>query len=90
MSVLMEVRVQPRASKERIASLPGGGWKAYVYAAPVDGKANRAVAELLARSLGLSLSSVVLESGATSKRKRFRIARLTEGEVFSRLGATKS
>ena len=49
MSVLMEVRVQPRASKERIASLPGGGWKAYVYAAPVDGKTSYRVALFFSR-----------------------------------------
>jgi len=41
--------------------------------APEKGKANRAIAALLADALGVSKSSLELVSGATSGRKRFLV-----------------
>ncbi|WP_216822939.1 DUF167 domain-containing protein [Aeromicrobium sp. A1-2] len=46
--------------------------------APVDGKANTALRDFLATSLGLSKSKVVLEKGGTSRFKTFEIPDGTE------------
>jgi len=84
----LAVLVSPRASRERIQTLPGGTWKLHVTAPPVDGEANRAAIELLAKTLGIAKSAVTLESGASSRRKRFRIEGLSAGEIGRRLSAT--
>jgi hypothetical protein len=47
----------------------------YVREPAVDGKANDAVARLLAAHLQLPRSRVELVSGATSRQKRFRVSR---------------
>ena len=66
------VRVTPRA---RVAScvLEGGVWRIAVGAPPEDGRANAAVAEVLAHALGVAKGRLVLVRGATSRDKRFRL-----------------
>ncbi|MEZ5754085.1 MAG: DUF167 domain-containing protein [Paracoccaceae bacterium] len=66
------VRVTPRA---RVAScvLEGDLWRIAVGAPPEDGRANAAVAEVLAHALGVAKGRLVLVRGATSREKRFRL-----------------
>jgi uncharacterized protein YggU (UPF0235/DUF167 family) len=47
--------------------------KVRIAAPPVDGKANAAVREFLAETLGLPKSAVVLERGSSSRLKMFTI-----------------
>ena len=70
-----EIRVKavPGASRSRIAGVLGDRLKVQVAAPPEDGKANKAVAEVLARWLGLAKSEVELVSGASQPAKVFRI-----------------
>lgn len=77
-SALLSVRVQPRSSREEVLGWEGTTLRVRVRAAPVDGAANQAVRELLARSLGLPLSAVVLVKGARGRAKLIRI----EGHSF--------
>ena len=49
-----------------------------IAAPPVDGKANAALRDFLATSLGLSKSKVVLQKGGTSRVKTFEIPDGTE------------
>jgi uncharacterized protein YggU (UPF0235/DUF167 family) len=56
-----------------------------VTAPPTDGRANHAVAELLARACAVSPSSVELVRGAAARDKLFRIARLGAADVRARL-----
>lgn len=57
--------------------------KARVRAAPENGKANLALVELLADTLGVAKSAVRIVSGATARRKIVEI----EGDVAQRLEA---
>ncbi len=70
-----EIRVKavPGSSRSRIAGVLGDRLKIQVAAPPEDGKANRAVAEVLARWLGIAKSEVELVSGASQPTKVFRI-----------------
>ena len=56
-------------------------------AAPEKGKANAAIAALLAEGLGCRSSRVALLSGETSRQKRFLIAGLTPDELQRKLDA---
>ncbi len=67
------VRVTPKASRNAVVEAEGA-IRVYVTVAPEGGKANAAVAKLLARALGLAKSRLVLVRGETARDKLFRIA----------------
>jgi uncharacterized protein (TIGR00251 family) len=74
----LRVRVTPKASRDEIlgpagAGEDGGALQLRVRAAPEDGKANLAVAQLIAKWLGVPKSSVELRSGGRSRIKTFCI-----------------
>jgi hypothetical protein len=71
--LLLEVRVQPRASKTEFAGRIGERLRVRLQAPPVDGKANAALVEFLADSFGVPRSAVVLEKGLSGRDKRLRI-----------------
>lgn len=79
------VRVTPRSSRRRLEWVGDGTLQAWVHAAPAEGGANLAVAELLAESFGIPRTAVVLERGAASRAKRFRLHGLTWEQAHSRL-----
>lgn len=73
--LLLRVRVQPRASADEIVGVHDGLLKVRITAPPVEGQANSHLAALLARAFGVAKSRVHLESGASSREKRFRITK---------------
>jgi uncharacterized protein (TIGR00251 family) len=85
--VLLPVRAQPGARKPGVLGEQAGALKVAVSAAPQDGKANKALVELLRRALGLKRSQVELVSGQTSRDKRFVIRGLTANDLQQRLAA---
>jgi uncharacterized protein (TIGR00251 family) len=74
MPVQIDVKVTPRASRSRIEVGADGAIKVYVTAPPTDGEANKAVCELVAKSLGVPKPSVQVASGHSSRQKRLEIA----------------
>jgi uncharacterized protein (TIGR00251 family) len=70
---LLDVRVQPRASRTGFAGLFGDRLKVRLQAPPVDGRANAALLEFVADACGLPKSRVTLESGQTGRDKRVRL-----------------
>ncbi|WP_050528115.1 DUF167 domain-containing protein [Pseudorhodobacter aquimaris] len=66
------VRVTPKAARNAI-TVDNGQIRVYVTTVPEDGKATAAVIKLLAKSLGVAKSRVVLLRGATSRDKVFRL-----------------
>jgi uncharacterized protein YggU (UPF0235/DUF167 family) len=81
----LSVKVIPKASSTRIVGWLGEALKVAVTAAPQGGRANAAVCELLASSLGVAVSRVRCISGHASSRKLLEIDELTETEVAARL-----
>ncbi|HZJ55764.1 MAG TPA: DUF167 domain-containing protein [Myxococcaceae bacterium] len=81
----MSVRAKPRASRPGIGAVREGTLEVRVSAPPVEGAANEAIVELLARSLDLPRRSVSLVSGEHGRTKRVRIEGLTLDEVRDRL-----
>jgi uncharacterized protein len=72
---MITVRVKPGSRKGPLVEVDAeGGLTIYVRERAVDGKANEAVAKLLAAHLGIPRSSVELVSGATARVKHFRIS----------------
>lgn len=72
--LLLDVRVQARASRNEIIGAENDRLKLRTTAAPTDGKANAAVVRLLADYFQMPKSRVRLISGARARNKRFRLA----------------
>ena len=78
--VLIQVRVQPKAGRERVEVVDGSRpprLKVYVTAVPADGKANTAVVALLADKLGVAKSAVQIVRGHRSRDKTVEIEGIT-------------
>jgi uncharacterized protein (TIGR00251 family) len=87
---IIRVYVTPRARQSELAGEREGALWVRVAAAPVEGAANQALIELLARTLGVARSAVVLEAGAWGRQKRVRVVGMTSDEVKERLGRVGS
>ncbi len=83
---LLDVVVQPRASKEGLGPVHGERLKVRVHAPPADNEANDAVVQLVARALGIPKSAVTIAAGRTGRRKTLSVAGLAAESVFRTLG----
>ena len=84
---VIAVKVVPRAAKDEIVGWLDGALKVRVQAPPEDGRANRALEELLADALRLKKNAVTVAGGLGSARKRVAIEGLTHDEIVRRLEA---
>ncbi len=82
--IIINVRVQPKASRAKI-KVEKEHLKIWVTEPPVDGKANRAVVELLAKKLGVRKAQVEIKSGETSRNKVVIIKGIELKEAQARL-----
>ncbi|CAM4528585.1 DUF167 domain-containing protein [Corallococcus exiguus] len=71
--VELTVLVQPRASRTKVVGEHDGQLKIQLAAPPVDGEANAALVEFIAKTLGVPRRQVTLVAGDTSRRKRLRV-----------------
>ena len=76
--VTFDVRVVPRSSRSEIVGEHDGTLKVRLASPPVDGAANAELVKLLAKTFGVSRSDVEIVAGETSKRKRIKIANLSQ------------
>jgi uncharacterized protein (TIGR00251 family) len=82
---ILRVHVQPGAGRTSIKGRYGDALKVSVGAPPQGGRANKAVAELLAEVLGMKVAQVKLVGGETNRAKRFRLDGLAIEDLDERL-----
>ena len=87
---LIRLRVQPRASIERLEGLRDGYIRLRLTAPPVDGAANAACIAFLAKTLGISLAQLHLQAGVKSRDKFIHITGLAPAQVAAALGLVSS
>jgi uncharacterized protein (TIGR00251 family) len=75
-AVVLRVHAQPGAGRSAVVGRYGDAVKIRVAAPPDEGRANAALAELLARELGLKPADVALLAGDKGRTKRFRLGGL--------------
>jgi uncharacterized protein len=85
----IKVRVVPRSSRNQMICVEDEIFKIKLTAPPVDGKANKALIEFLAKKLGLARGSVEIISGERSRQKTVRIQGLPPKEVSKLLGVRR-
>jgi uncharacterized protein YggU (UPF0235/DUF167 family) len=83
----LKVRVTPGARETAINGWQDGILRLRVREKAEKGRANDAVARLLAAALGVAPSAVRLTRGATSREKLFEVADLSQETIRERLGA---
>jgi len=79
------VLVTPRAGGDRVGPYVDGLLAVRVSRPPADGEANRAVTRLLASTLHVPPSAIVLVAGARARHKRFAVHGLSAAELENRL-----
>jgi uncharacterized protein (TIGR00251 family) len=84
--VSFAVKVHPRAKKNAITGELGDALKVSLTTPPIEGRANQACIEFLAKLLKVPRSSVTIASGQTSRDKVVRVAGLTAQQARERLG----
>lgn len=67
------VRVQPGASKNEIVGVQEDALKIRISAPPVEGKANKALIQFLAKQLAVKRSQVEILNGHTSRSKTIHV-----------------
>jgi uncharacterized protein (TIGR00251 family) len=80
----LKVRVTPRGSKEEVIGWKGDALAVKLTAPPVEGAANKACVDFLAKVLGVKRSQVTLVSGEKSRDKSFEIEGLSDQEIRDR------
>jgi uncharacterized protein (TIGR00251 family) len=85
-SVLVSIRVQPRAKRDEVVGERAGAIVIRLKAPPVDGKANAALIEFIANAANLPRSRVEIVRGATAREKVVRVAGIAEKELRRALG----
>jgi len=82
-AVTFEVRVAPRASRNRVMGVQDGALKVALTAPPVDGAANEALTKLIAKALGVTKSDVEILRGDRARIKVLRVRGVRAEEVRS-------
>ena len=88
-TVLLKVRVIPRAAKSGMAGMRGDAWLVRLKAPPVDGAANEELIAILAQALGVPERAVSIASGARSRQKSVRVSGIDAATAAARLASAQ-
>jgi uncharacterized protein (TIGR00251 family) len=72
-ALILDIYVQPRASRNQLCGVQGDELKLRLTSPPVDGAANKLCREFIADLLDVSRSAVTIISGESSRHKRIRV-----------------
>jgi uncharacterized protein (TIGR00251 family) len=85
--VVLSVKAQPGSKKNELRGEQNGMLKVCVTQIAERGKANKAIVEVLAKSLKLRRSQIELIAGELQSNKKFLIREVTVNELAERLAA---
>jgi uncharacterized protein (TIGR00251 family) len=73
MSRVISIKVKPGSGKDEIIPQPGGTFIVKLKAKPEHGAANLQLIKLLAKHLGVSVTSITILLGKTNSKKMIKI-----------------
>ena len=82
-----QVKVHPRARKNAITGVLGDALKLALTSPPVEGRANEACIEFIAKFLNVPPSSVTIAAGESSRQKLIRVTGIRAAQVEEKLRA---
>jgi uncharacterized protein (TIGR00251 family) len=83
--VVLSLHIQPGATRTEIVGLHGEALKIRLHAPPIEGRANAALIEYLARMLAVPRGRLSLVSGEAARAKRVCVEGLQATEIAARL-----
>ena len=86
---VIAVKAVPGSSRDRISGILGDCLKIATSAPPEKGKANAAIARVLAKALSVAPRTVSIVAGLSRLRKDYLIEALSPDQVRDALGAMK-
>jgi uncharacterized protein (TIGR00251 family) len=86
-SCAIEIRLKPNARQNTIDIGDDGILHIRVNAPPIEGRANKALIELLSESLDVPKSCLSIKRGETSKNKVIAVIGMTKEESYRRISA---
>lgn len=84
--LVLQIRVAPRSSRTALIGAEGGELRIALNAPPADGKANRALIDLLSKTFKTAKSDIEIIRGETSRKKSVLIRGLEKGAIVKALG----
>lgn len=81
----IRIKLIPRSSRNEIVGEENGVYRVKITEPPVEGRANKALIQLLAEKLGVPKRDVELVSGKSSRLKTIRIRGLSPANIALRL-----
>lgn len=84
-TLIVNVRVQPRASKDEVVGALDGALKIRLCAPAVENRANEALVEFLSDLLKTPKSAVRIQSGEHGRNKRVEIRGVTRQQILDLL-----
>ncbi len=88
-ATVIRVKVLPRSSMNRVSGIDDGIIKVKLTAPPVEGKANKALVQFIAKKLGKPKRDVEIVSGERSRLKSIRVHGISIEEVMERLSKSQ-
>ena len=82
--VIINIHVQPKASRNEITGLHNGEIRIRLTSPPVEGAANKLCTEYLAKLLKTSKSSITLIAGDKSRHKTLKISGMSCNELLEK------
>ncbi len=82
---VLNVRAQPKASRDAVIGLHAGALKVAVTEPPERGKANRSIEAVIADWIGVPKSGVSVIQGETSRNKVVQISGKTAADLLLRI-----
>ncbi len=82
---VLAIKVVPNSSRDQIAGMLGTELKIKVAQPPEDGKANKALEALLAKTLGTAASNVQVIAGHSQPHKKVLIIGLSEDKIRQKI-----
>jgi uncharacterized protein (TIGR00251 family) len=83
--VVIDVRVVPRSGRSGVAGTRDGALLVRVTAPPVEGAANDELIAVIGEALGVPKRAVTIVAGEHGRRKRVKVAGVSESDVRARL-----
>ena len=81
----MKCYIQPRSSRNKLVGIHNNSIKIALTSPPVDGKANKALIQFLARLCGVPKSAVRIVAGESSRNKTIVIVGGSQKELIAKL-----
>jgi hypothetical protein len=86
----MPIKVIPRSSQNKVVGVENGVLKIKLTAPPIEGAANEAVIDFLAKWLGKPKSSIEIVKGEQSRNKLVRLRGIKEMEFLEAIEKLKN